>query len=68
MARYRCVFARATVGTSGREPGLEVAYEFEAPDVSTLRAWLKERQAEPCSIHEVPQPTAGPATPEPRRP
>lgn len=61
MPLYRCLFAYetqqsawgASVLRQERILPIEVAYEFEAPDLGTLQSWLEERQTSPLSIKEV---------------
>jgi hypothetical protein len=33
--------------------GVELAYEFDAPDKTTLESWFSERNLRPSEIHEV---------------
>ena len=61
MPRYRCLFAYETKHSPWVSPAtrpertmpVEVAYEFEAPDLSTLETWLKERRTSTLSIEEM---------------
>ena len=33
--------------------GVELAYEFDAPDKTTLESWFSARNLRPSEIHEV---------------
>ncbi|MBM3214024.1 hypothetical protein FJZ36_03805 [Candidatus Poribacteria bacterium] len=65
MPRFRCVFPTQTAagakdaGTRGRTArGMHLAYEFDAPDLTTLKAWLQQRNLPVPDIAEVSNDTA----------
>ena len=60
MARFRCVFI-PTITPSGRQSDdetstealYEIAYEFEAPDLPTLRDWLTKAPIPTGALMEI---------------
>lgn len=59
MARYRCVFdptssPTAMSGDAAKSrKGVELAYEFDAPDRTTLESWFRDRNLQPSEIYEL---------------